>query len=277
MAARQVQRLEDRDLYLLTGTEAEFCLFPADADIHAPGLKAAHNTINMYLPQHYRQYEKFFVEMDRRMRSLGFKFTKFHTEYGCGQMEMPLSPEEGLQAADNLVRFKLLARSTAADAGYRCSFMTKPMPRQTGNGFHFNHSVWRRHAADAERGDESQSDENVLLDERDPQKVRRELLCILRRLLASKLTSSASCRSPASLGAGSRASCTTARPSRRSSLPPSTATAVFTILTFQAPMIGPSTIEWCQSESRTAGALAPPSSRAAVRPPPPIPTSCSRP
>lgn len=158
MAVRQLQRLEDRGLHMLSGTELEFRLFPADANIQDKELKAAHQTDNMYLPRHYRQYEKFYVEMDRRMRSLGIHFTAFHTEYGHGQLEMPLKPEWGILAADNLVRMKLLTHDTASDCGYRASFMTKPLLGQTGSGFHFNHSLWREK-------------ENVMLDEKDPEKV----------------------------------------------------------------------------------------------------------
>ena len=160
MAARQLQRLEDRGLRILSGTELEFRLFPATADIQDLNLKAAHDTVNMYLPRHYRQYEKFYVEMDRRMRSLGIQFTTFHTEHGQGMLEMALVPEWGLLAADDIVRLKLLINDTAEDAGFRASFMTKPLHGQAANSFHFNHSVWRK-------------EENVLLDESDPKKVRQ--------------------------------------------------------------------------------------------------------
>lgn len=224
MAVRQLQRLEDRGLHMLSGTELEFRLFPADANIRDKDLKAAHETNNMYLPRHYRQYEKFYVEMDRRMRSLGIHFTTFHTEYGHGQLEMPLKPEWGILAADNLVRMKLLTHDTASDCGYRATFMPKPLLGQTGSGFHFNHSLWREK-------------ENVMLDEKDPKKVLSlSVLSVFQKLLFHAVPH----RSATSHGTGSPANSTTALLSQRSSVQRSTVTAACTRLGLPTSTTGPS-------------------------------------
>lgn len=63
-------------------------------------------------------------------------------EYGHSQLEVPMRPQFDIQAVDNAFIYKDAARHIALNLGQVASFMTKPLFSQTGNGCHFNHSVW---------------------------------------------------------------------------------------------------------------------------------------
>ncbi len=61
-----------------------------------------------------------------------------HHEQGPGQNEIDFRHADALTAADQMVAFKDVVRSVAAQNGLRASFMPKPLLDKNGNGQHVN-------------------------------------------------------------------------------------------------------------------------------------------
>ncbi len=61
-----------------------------------------------------------------------------HHEQGPGQNEIDFKDADALTAADQLVAFKDVVRSIAAQNGLRASFLPKPLLDKNGNGQHVN-------------------------------------------------------------------------------------------------------------------------------------------
>jgi len=78
------------------------------------------------------------------LEAAGVPWLQFHPEYGCSQFELSLAPGSPLEAADRLVRARLIVQRITRRFGWHCSFSPKPWPDQVGNGGHLHLSV-RRH------------------------------------------------------------------------------------------------------------------------------------
>jgi glutamine synthetase len=81
------------------------------------------------------------------MEAAGIPWLQFHPEYGAGQFELSLAPGTPLEAADRLVRARLViqrvTRRFGWQFGWRCSFSPKPSLERVGNGGHLHLSVQR--------------------------------------------------------------------------------------------------------------------------------------
>jgi glutamine synthetase len=68
---------------------------------------------------------------------------QFHPEYGGGQFELSLAPGTALEAADRLVRARLVIQRVTRRFGWRCSFSPRPCLERVGNGAHLHLSLRR--------------------------------------------------------------------------------------------------------------------------------------
>lgn len=68
---------------------------------------------------------------------------QFHPEYGASQFELSLAPGTALEAADRLVRARLVIQRVTQRFGWRCSFSPKPSLERVGNGGHLHLSLSR--------------------------------------------------------------------------------------------------------------------------------------
>jgi glutamine synthetase len=68
---------------------------------------------------------------------------QFHPEFGASQFELSLAPASPLEAADRLVRTRLVIQRVSRGFGWRCSFSPKPCLQRVGNGGHLHISVRR--------------------------------------------------------------------------------------------------------------------------------------
>ena len=66
---------------------------------------------------------------------------QFHPEYGPSQFELSLAPGAPLEAADRLVRARLVIQRVTRRFGWRCSFSPKPSLARVGNGGHVHLSL----------------------------------------------------------------------------------------------------------------------------------------
>ena len=64
---------------------------------------------------------------------MGFKPQSSRHKYGCGQNEIDFISSEVLTAADNMVHFKSVVKTIAAQNGLYASFMPKPLNDSYGS------------------------------------------------------------------------------------------------------------------------------------------------
>ncbi len=73
---------------------------------------------------------------------LGWDLYSLDHEDGNSQFEFDFKFADGLTMADRFVFFRYLAKKLAADEGLLATFMPKPFADKTGNGAHFNMSLF---------------------------------------------------------------------------------------------------------------------------------------
>jgi glutamine synthetase len=66
-----------------------------------------------------------------------------HPEYGAGQFEVSVAPNDPVGAADDSVLVRLTVRAVGLNHGLRTSFSPSVVAGQVGNGGHLHLSVWR--------------------------------------------------------------------------------------------------------------------------------------
>lgn len=77
----------------------------------------------------------------RQSEKYGFNLAAVHSEYSDSQFEFTMACDEALKAVDEVFLFRLMASEICLQAGYRLSFMPKPLTDKSGNGFHINFSL----------------------------------------------------------------------------------------------------------------------------------------
>ena len=78
------------------------------------------------------------------MNGLGWDVYSFDHEDGNSQFEFDFNYADALTMADRYVFFRLMAKEIAAKHGLLATFMPKPFADKTGNGAHFNMSLYDR-------------------------------------------------------------------------------------------------------------------------------------
>jgi glutamine synthetase len=75
-----------------------------------------------------------------RATALGFQLDMITAEYDAPQFEYTLTFDDALQAVDDIILFRLLAREVAFEYGITLSFLPKPIEEAGGSGMHINFS-----------------------------------------------------------------------------------------------------------------------------------------
>jgi glutamine synthetase len=83
-------------------------------------------------------------ELVTTMNGLGWDVYSFDHEDGNSQFEFDFNYADGLTMADRYVFFRYMAKEIAAKHGLLATFMPKPFANKTGNGAHFNMSLYDR-------------------------------------------------------------------------------------------------------------------------------------
>ena len=76
----------------------------------------------------------------RKAEDLGFRLEMITAEYDSPQFEYTLCFDDALQAVDDIVLFRLMAREIALEHGIILTFLPKPIPELGGSGMHINFS-----------------------------------------------------------------------------------------------------------------------------------------
>lgn len=82
-------------------------------------------------------------EICMNLEAMGFEVEASHHEVAAGQHEIDLKYTDALQAADNIMTFKLAVKTLAQKNGLHATFMPKPLQGVAGSGMHINMSLFR--------------------------------------------------------------------------------------------------------------------------------------
>ena len=82
-------------------------------------------------------------EICMALESMGFEIEASHHECAAGQHEIDFKYTGALQAADNIMTFKLAVKTLARENGLHATFMPKPLYGVAGSGMHVNMSLFR--------------------------------------------------------------------------------------------------------------------------------------
>lgn len=77
-----------------------------------------------------------------KAHEMGFKLDLITAEYDSPQFEYTLSFSDALEALDDVVLFRQMAREVALDHGIILTFLPKPLSEMGGSGMHINFSFW---------------------------------------------------------------------------------------------------------------------------------------
>ncbi|KAA0195568.1 Glutamine synthetase [Fasciolopsis buskii] len=174
---RLLQELEDRyKLRLFSAFEPEFRAFKLESmdrscanPVNAPKEKSSDppgdpepftSGEDMYKTGLLAQYESFFMDVDMKVREVGIDVQDYSNENAAGQLECPLMPKVGLQAADHYFLFKQALKEIGIQHNIGVSFMTTPMIEGLSSGCHYNHSLWN-----------IESEANAFFDPKNPNKL----------------------------------------------------------------------------------------------------------
>ncbi len=105
------------------------------------------------------------------LEEMGMQIEASHHELAPGQHEIDLKYVDALQAADNIMTFKLAVKTLAQKNGLHATFMPKPVSGTAGSGMHVNMSLFR-------------NGRNVFFDENAPRQFMAGLLAHARGFCA---------------------------------------------------------------------------------------------
>jgi glutamine synthetase len=153
---RTLRRAADMGFTFNAGPELEFFLFQTDED-GKPTTKTSDEAGYFDLgPLDHGESTR--REICLSLEAMGFEIEASHHEVAAGQHEIDFKYAEALQAADNIMTFKLAVKTLAQKNGLHATFMPKPVYGAAGSGMHVNMSLFR-------------DGRNAFYDEGDPRKL----------------------------------------------------------------------------------------------------------
>ena len=135
-----VEGLAERGLAARVAFEPEFALFRRAAD---GGYEPA-DSLAMYSTDRIDANRDLLARIEAALAAQGVRVVQIGSEYGPGQLEINLTHEAPLKAADDLVTFRETVKALARDDGLVASFMPKPFAHLAGSGVHLHLSLWDR-------------------------------------------------------------------------------------------------------------------------------------
>lgn len=142
-------RLRALDLQPIVATEIEFYLLAADRQPgdpprppRSPRTGHALAQSHLYGISELHGLEAFFREVERACQQQGLPTDTLIAEHGPAQYEINLQHvTDAVLAADHAVMLKSVIKGVAARHGMEATFMAKPYPEESGNGFHMHMSL----------------------------------------------------------------------------------------------------------------------------------------
>ncbi len=127
---RAIAALAERGLCLRAAFEQEFALLGVEERPNSP-----------YNLDAFRRQGRFGERFFAALREAGIAPDTFMPEYGPAQYEVTIDHAEALQAADQAVQLREIARATAESLGLRATFTPVLRPDAVGNGVHVHFSL----------------------------------------------------------------------------------------------------------------------------------------
>nr|WP_255948296.1 glutamine synthetase [Brucepastera parasyntrophica] len=82
-------------------------------------------------------------DMVLTLEEMGFEVEASHHEWAHGQHEIDFRYGDALDAADQIMTFKLVVKTIAQRHGLHATFMPKPVTGIAGSGMHMNMSLFK--------------------------------------------------------------------------------------------------------------------------------------
>lgn len=153
---RVLRRANDMGFTFNAGPELEFFLFQTDEN-GKPTTQTSDEAGYFDLgPLDHGESTR--REICLSLEQMGFEIEASHHEVAAGQHEIDFKYTQALQAADNIMTFKLAVKTLAQKNGLHATFMPKPVYGAAGSGMHVNMSLFR-------------DGKNVFYDENDPRQL----------------------------------------------------------------------------------------------------------
>ena len=149
---RAVGRAADLGYAVQTGIELEFHLFrttsPQAAPDHsedgaaAAGFELLNPGYQLLSEDRMDALGPIVAEFAGQLRRLGVPLRTLEVEFGPSQLEVTLSPELGVRAADTVILLRAALKQLARRHGYHVTFMCRPrIPRVFSSGWHLHQSL----------------------------------------------------------------------------------------------------------------------------------------
>jgi glutamine synthetase len=143
---RQLARLAEHGLAMVCAAENEFYVFAEDyasargkgyADLTlAGGIAADYSILHMGILDGY------LADLRRACVRSGIPIETIKHEWGKVQLELSLTYCDGMEAADRITLFKVIAKQIAAAHGLAATFMARYSRQEAGSSGHVHGSVW---------------------------------------------------------------------------------------------------------------------------------------
>jgi glutamine synthetase len=88
------------------------------------------------------RFEELVAKLVPALEALGVELGAVHTEAGPGLLELNLTAQPALDAADSAALVKLATKEIASSIGFTASFLAKTRPGEEGSSGHIHFSCW---------------------------------------------------------------------------------------------------------------------------------------
>lgn len=134
-----INEASDMGFTFNVGPECEFFLFHTDEN-NRPTIKTIDSASYFDLGP-VDKGEDARRDICLALEDVGFEIEASHHECAPGQHEIDFKYSDALNAADNIITFKIAVKSIAAKHGLHATFMPKPLFGVQGSGMHINMSL----------------------------------------------------------------------------------------------------------------------------------------
>lgn len=144
---QQIKRLHNMGLKASVASELEYYTFNTNYDeaqrTNYQELKATGWYLEDYHLLQSHRTEEFHSACRRYLKNCGIKVEGTKGEWGKGQHEFNISPQDPLTMADHHILLKQCLKELAIDHGISVSFMAKYAQDQAGSSCHIHLSLWQ--------------------------------------------------------------------------------------------------------------------------------------
>lgn len=166
---RAIEKAKNMGYVFNVGPECEFFLFHTDEEGFPT--TTTHETAGYFDVAPIDLAENVRRDIVLNLEEMGFEVEASHHEIAPAQHEIDFQYENVLRSADNIMTFKMAAKTIAKRHGLHATFMPKPKEGVNGSGMHINMSL-----ADS-------LGRNMFVDEKDPLGLSSTAYCFMAGIL----------------------------------------------------------------------------------------------